>query len=84
MNHHCLDFMISMDIVFHHKHVLCALFYDALNTVASISNDDPPHSFWNEIDIDGFMHTIHLDNESTITFSDEWLAPKEREENECA
>ena len=34
MNHHCLDFMISMDIVFHRKHVLCTLFYDALNAVA--------------------------------------------------
>ena len=58
------------------------VFNNAFNTVTSISNDDSPPSFWNEIDIDEFLYTIPLDNDSEVTLSDEWLTPQEREEKE--
>ena len=58
------------------------MFDDAFITIASISENDPPPSFWNEFDIDDFMYRIPLDKDSTITLSDEWRTPQKREEKE--
>ena len=47
------------------------VFDDAFSTVVSISNDEPPPNFWNEIDIDEFLYTIPLDDDSEATLNDE-------------
>ena len=60
------------------------MFDDVFSTVTSISNNDPPPNFWNEIDIDEFMYIIPLGDYSVVTLNDEWLTPQEREEKECA
>ena len=44
---------------------------DAFSTLSSISNDDPPSSFWNEIDIDKFLCISPLDDDSPLTLGDE-------------
>ena len=50
---------------------LHVIFDYAFSTVVSISNDDPPPSFWDEIDIDEFMYTIPLDEDSDMNLSDD-------------
>ena len=60
------------------------MFDDAFSTVISISNDDPPPSFWNEINIDEFLYTIPLNDDFEAILSDEWLNHQEREEKERA
>ena len=58
------------------------VFDDDFSTVASIGEDEPPLSFWNEFDIDDFMYKVQLDDTSNTYLQDEWLTPQEREEAE--
>ena len=56
------------------------MFGDAFSTVRSINYDNPPPFFWNEVNIDEFLYTIPLYNDSEAILSDDWLTPQEREE----
>ena len=42
------------------------VFDDAFSTVASIGEDEPSPSFWNEFEIDDFMYKVPLDGTSNV------------------
>ena len=57
------------------------VFDDTFSTVPSLSESEEPPHFWNEVDLDGMIHKIPL--EDSITYlDDDWLTPTELQEKE--
>ena len=57
------------------------VFDDTFSTVPSLSESEEPTQFWNEVDLDGMIHKIPL--EDSITYlDDDWLTPTELQEKE--
>ena len=58
------------------------VFDDEFTTVPSLSVDEDPPTFWNDLDLLDHIHRIPLDSDSRVTLNDEWLTPVEQEERD--
>ena len=56
------------------------VFDDTFSTVISLSLEEDPPEFWNDVDLDDYVSRIHLDEDTPATLADEWLTPSELEE----
>ena len=56
------------------------VFDDTFSTVVSLSAEEEPPPFWNEVDLDEYVSRVHLDEDTPATLSEEWLTPSELEE----
>ena len=57
------------------------VFDDSFSTVISQSSTDDPPSFWNDIDLDAFIHKVPIDHPSHF-LEDIWLTPPELNEKQ--
>ena len=57
------------------------VFDDNFSTVSSLAENEEPPSFWNEVDLDGMIHKIPLDD-SITHLDDDRLTPTELQEKE--
>ena len=45
-------------------------------TVESVPKDQEPPSFWNQIDLDSYLHRVFLDPDLVIELQDNWFTHK--------
>ena len=57
------------------------VFDDSFSTVISQSSTDDPPSFWNDTDLDAFIHKVPVDHPSHF-LEDIWLTPPELNEKQ--
>ena len=60
------------------------VFDDAFSTVASLGEEEPVPPFWNEFDLDDYIHRIPLDKDASPQLEDHWLTPSERDAKQRA
>ena len=65
------------------------VFDDAFSTVISLSVEETPPDFWNDVDLVRYTHQVPLDDNVDPRLPPDWLTSQElekraREENSCA